>query len=186
MTLLIVGIVVFFAIHLVPSLPPLRGSAVQRLGENTYKMIYTAVAAAGLVLIIWGKATAGYIHLWTSPDWGQTVAFPLVLAALILLAASHMPGNITRLVRHPMLWGVTLWALAHLLANGDLGSLLLFGSFLLYSLFDIVSATARKTGKIAEPQPVFRDLITLAAGAVLFAVLVFLHPYLFGPQLNYF
>ncbi len=183
MTLLIVGIVVFFTIHLVPSLPPLRRRAVQRLGENTYKLIYTAVAAAGLILIIWGKATAGYVHLWTPPDWEQTVAFPLVLAALILLAASHMPGNIKRLVRHPMLWGVTLWALAHLCANGDMASLLLFGSFLVYSLLGIVSATLRKTGKITEPQPVFRDVITVVAGAVVFAVLVFLHPYLFGPQL---
>ncbi len=73
--------------------------------------------------------------------------------------------------------------IAHLCANGDMASLLLFGSFLVYSLLGIVSATLRKTGKITEPQPVFRDAITVVAGAVVFAVLVFLHPYLFGPQL---
>ena len=174
------GIVVFFAVHLLPTILPLRESAVRKLGESAYKGIYSVVAVVGLVMIIWGTATAEFVPLWEPPAWGRPTALPLVLASLILLAASHMPGNIKRITRHPMLLGIALWALAHLAANGDLASLLLFGSFLSYTLIDGLSVTTRRGQTPLEPQPIRRDLITVIAGTLVFAVLVFLHPYLFG------
>ena len=180
MSWLVLGIVVFFAVHLLPTVPALRAVAVEKLGGSAYKGTYSALAAAGLVMIIWGKVTADFVPLWEPPTWGRPATLPLMLVALILLAASHMPGNIKRITRHPMLWGIALWGLAHLAANGDLASLLLFGSFLSYTVIDGLSVMTRNSKTPLETQPIRRDLIAVIAGAVAFGVLLFLHPYLFG------
>ena len=177
---LVLGIVVFFTVHLLPTVPVLRAATMEKLGASAYKGVYSGFAAAGLVMIIWGKATADFVPLWEPPAWGHPVTLPLMLVSLILLAASHMPGNIKRITRHPMLWGIALWGLAHLAANGDLASLLLFGSFLCYTVIDGLSVMTRNSKTPQEIQPIRRDLIAVIAGAVVFAVLLFLHPYLFG------
>src|SRR5690606_33532335 len=128
-TLMAAGLLGFFAVHTVPWSPALREALVARMGPNPYKIAFSLIALAGIVLIVMGKGRAPFVPLW-QPDPGlYHVTRLLVLAGFILLPAAHMKTNIKRFTRHPMLWGVVLWGAGHLLANGDLASVILFGSF---------------------------------------------------------
>lgn len=183
MAVLIAGLIVFFAIHSLPTFVPLRASLVQRFGLKGYKLGFTAVALVGFILIIIGKAQAEFIHVYAPPAWGRHAAMLLVLIAFILLPAAHMPTNIKRFTRHPMLWGVVAWATAHLLANGDQASLLLFGSFLVYSLLDMVSANLRGAQFQKDKLAFSKDARVIVAGLVAYGIFLVAHPYLFGPKL---
>ena len=180
MTLLILGLTLFIGIHLLPSFPAWRGNLVQRWGERRYKAVFAGIALAGLVLLVMGKAGAPFVSVYSPPAWGRHVTPLFVLAAFILLPAAHMRSNIKRYTRHPMLWGVTLWALGHLLSNGDLASLILFGSLAAYSLFDMASANLRGAVKSVTVYPLKKDATVVAAGVVTYVVFLLLHPYLFG------
>ena len=184
MNVLVLGMVVFFGIHLALAFAPaLRVRLVRGLGgERHYRRCFALVAVAGLLLMIWGKVMAGHIPLWQPPSWGARAALWLMLPSMVLLA-SLMGSNLKHLVRHPMLCGVTLWATAHLLANGDLGSLLLFGGFLAYALFAICSLTRRgavSRQRAPRKMPFSRDVSAVALGVIVFGVVGILHPYLFG------
>lgn len=180
MSVLVLGLVVFFGVHLVPAFVPLRAAMVLRLGNKGYRVAFALTALAGLLLIIWGKARAPYVPVYDAPGWGRHATQLLMLPALILLPAAHMPGNIKRYTRHPMLWGVLLFALGHLLANGDLASVLLFGAFALYTPLAMLSANARGARLATASQPWVRDLRVLAAGVITYLLLAWLHPWLFG------
>lgn len=180
MALLVAGLVLFIGIHLVPSVPALRAGLVARFGENPYKGIYSVIALAGLVLIIIGKGAAEFEPLYAPPLWGRHVAMILMPVSLILFPAANMPTNIKRFTRHPMLWGLTLWSVAHLLANGDLASVLLFGGLGAFGLFAMWSANRRGAQKSTTVLPIAKDVMVVVAGLVAWAVLLFLHPYLFG------
>ena len=133
LAVMIVGLVLFFGIHVLTTLRDLRGRIIAVTGELGYKMIYSLVAVAGLALIVWGfsvyRAT-GWIDLWYPPVAFRHITIALMLPAVILVVASYLRGKIYTTLKHPMLAGVKLWAAAHLLANGDLGSIILFGSVL--------------------------------------------------------
>lgn len=180
MTLLTIGMAVFIGVHLVPSLAGWRTGLVARLGFGRYKVLFSVVSAIGLALIVIGKAQAPFIALWTPPAWGRHAAMGLMPIAFILLAAAYLPSNIKRLTAHPMLWGVLLWAAAHLAANGDAASLLLFGGFGAFAAFDMWSANRRGARPAASPMPVSRDALAIIAGLILYGALLALHPYLFG------
>jgi len=180
MALLVAGLLLFFAIHFLPSFQGARNALVARLGEKPYKLTYTIIAFVGLILIIIGKGQAEYIHLYTPPVWGRHITMLCVLVAFILLPASHMPTNIKRFTRHPMLWGVTVWGVGHLLANGNVASLLLFGGFAAYSLIAMISLNRRGATLQTHKVPLAKDAIVVAAGVVVYVALLFLHPYLFG------
>ncbi|MCC5867914.1 MAG: NnrU family protein [Gammaproteobacteria bacterium] len=180
MSLLVLGLVIFFAVHLVPAVPSLRAALVLRFGHKGYRMAFALTALVGLILIIWGKGRAPYVPVYDAPGWGRHATQLLMLPALILLPAAHMPGNIKRYTRHPMLWGVLLFALGHLLANGDLASLLLFGAFALYAPLAMVSANVRGARLATAAQPWVRDLRVVAAGVITYLLLAWLHPWLFG------
>jgi uncharacterized membrane protein len=98
----------------------------------------------------------------------------------VLLAGAYVPTNIKRFTAHPMLWAVTVWAAAHLLANGDLASLVLFGGLGTFALVDMWSANVRGAEVVATRQPLFKDLATVIAGLVAYGVFLALHSYLFG------
>lgn len=183
MTLLVIGLIVFIGIHSLPMFSGLRQALVSRLELKGYKLLFSGVAALGLILIIIGKAKADFVHVYTPPSWGRHPAMLLMLFAFILLPAAHMPGNIKRFTRHPMLWGVVLWAVAHLLANGDQASLILFGSLAVYSLVDMVSANRRGAKLQSERLPLRKDMMVVVAGLVAYFIFLVLHPYLFGPVL---
>ena len=182
MTILIAGLAVFFGTHLLSTLAPaLRTQLVRRLGdERYYRAGFAGLSLIGAGLMITGKTLLGEVPVWQAPAWGATAAALLMALSLLSLVASAIASNLRRLLRHPVLWGVTLWAGAHLLANGDLGSLLLFGAFLFYAPLAMASLSRRGKVPHMAKTPLFRDALVIALGAVVFGVVGCLHPYLFG------
>lgn len=148
MLLMIVGLLIFFLVHLVPTSPDVRRSLVERMGEGSYKGLFSLVSAVGLALIVYGYgklyATPGKNpEIWSPPNAMRHIAMLLMLFAFILLAAAYIPSRIRTAAKHPMLAAVKLWALAHLLVNGDLASIVLFGSFLAWAVYDRISVKQR-------------------------------------------
>jgi uncharacterized membrane protein len=184
MTLLLAGLVIFFGIHLVPTMVPLRRRLAAWKGEGTYQLCYSLIAAAGLALIIYGKAVAPARVLYAPPVWTAHVAWVLMWFSLTIFPAAYLPTNLKRIVRHPFLWGVALWAVAHLLTNGDAASVTLFGSFAVFAFFDMVSANRRGARRSATRLPFWRDAVLVAVGTAAYLVIIRLHPLLFGVSVN--
>ena len=180
MTTLIAGLILFFGIHLLPALAEKRSRLISRVGEGPYKVIFAFISIGGFVLIVTGMANRDYISVWQPPIWTSHLTLVVMLPVFILLAAAYLPGNIKRFTRHPMLWGVTFWAVAHLLANGDLGAILLFGSFLAYSLFDMWSANSRGAEKSSTKRPLIYDAGLVFLGLGLYLLFFYIHPYIAG------
>src|SRR5512143_3277534 len=183
---MILGLAVFFAAHTFTTKREARGQVVARLGEGTYKILYSVVSLAGLALIIWGFAhyrAAGMWNVWQPPTFTKHITVALMLPAVILVVASYIRGRIFATLKHPMLAGLKLWAAAHLLANGDLGSIILFGSFLGWAVYDRISLKHRSDSG-APPIPVGgpgNDLIAIAVGVVAYLALAFaFHPVVIG------
>ena len=145
---LIAGCVLFFAAHLYSSFRtrmPSRDVRVS-MGEMKFMALYSLVSGLGFVLMIWGYGLARPSpQIFTPPTWGAHVTMAVMLPALVLFFCNGPHGHIKQAVKHPMLLGVILWAAGHLLANGELNSLILFGSFLAYSLIDRVAVMGRET-----------------------------------------
>ena len=180
MTVLAAGLMVFLGVHLLPASVTLRAAAIARLGEHGYRGVFSLLALAGLVLIVLGMARAPFEAVYSAPAWGRHAAMAVMPVALILLAGASMPSNIKRYARHPMLWGVLLWSAAHLLANGDRAALLLFGSFAVYAVVDMVLANRRGAILSTAVYPPRKDLMVVGGGLIAYGALLFLHPYLFG------
>ena len=147
MTLLILGLILFLGVHSTRIVAEgWRGAQIAQRGENVWKGVYSLLSVAGFVLIVygWGVARQAPTVLWTVPTGMKHLASLLTLAAFVLLVAAYVPRNgIKARLHHPMVLGVKTWALAHLLANNTLADLLLFGSFLLWSVFSFRAARAR-------------------------------------------
>ena len=180
MTLMLAGMLLFFGTHLVPWSPRLREAARAAVGDSRYRGLFAFGAFVGLVLMVLGYGDMPRLPLYQPPGWGRWLALPMLFLAFVLLPAAHMRSNVKRYTRHPMLWGVILWAGAHLLVRGELRSTLLFGSFVLYSLLAIGSADRRGAQFSTIHYPVAKDLAVLGAGTVAFAAMLLLHPLLFG------
>jgi uncharacterized membrane protein len=184
--LMILGLVLFLGVHTLTTQRELRARVIAASGESGYKIGYALVSLAGLVLIVWGfahyRATA-WIDVWYPPRALKHITVALMLPAVILVVAAYIRGRIYTTVKHPMLTGVKLWAAAHLLANGDLGSIILFGSFLGWAVYDRISLKHR-TDTGAPPIPVggpVNDLIAVAVGIVAYLALAFaFHPVVIG------
>lgn len=186
LAILMAGIVVFLAPHVLTALRGPRQALIDRIGEGAYKGLYSLVSLAGLAAIVYGYAqyrAAGYVQLWSPPVWTRHLAALLVWPAIICIVAAYSPGRIKTALKHPFLVGIKLWALAHLIANGDLGSFILFGSLLAYAVFDRISLKHRADPG-APPIPVGgvkNDVIALVGGTVLYLLLGWLfHPYVIG------
>jgi uncharacterized membrane protein len=183
---MILGLALFLGVHTLPSQRALRAQAIGMLGEGGYKFGYALVSILGIALIAWGfghyRAT-GWIDVWNPPKALKHVTVALMLPAVILVVAAFVRGHIYTALKHPMLAGVKLWAAAHLLANGDLGSIILFGSFLGWAVFDRISLKQRKDAG-APPIPVGgwgNDMIAVAIGIVAYLALAFaFHPVVIG------
>lgn len=183
MALLVLGLLLFLGFHSLPMIGTVRQRLVERFGLKAYKGLFSLLSLAGFVLIIFGKARAPFVPLWDAPEWGRHAAMGIMPFAFILLMGAYIPSNIKRFTRHPMLWGVTLWAAAHLLANGDLASVLLFGGFGIYSLADMASENRRGAQLQAQRLSPLRDGILVVAGLAMYGIFLFAHPFLFGPAL---
>src|SRR5262249_12196082 len=185
MTLLIVAIAVFFGIHLVPTMTALRDRLIGRLGETGYRAVFALLSTAGLILLIYTFAKAPVVTVWSPPAWTRWVAVVLMLPAFIFLVAAYVPGRIKERLKHPFLVAIKTWALAHLIANGDLASMILFGSFLAYAVYDRISLKAgrKPTSLIAAQGPArpTNDVVAVALGIVLYlATLFWLHQLVIG------
>ena len=183
---MILGLVLFFGVHTLTTQREVRARVIASSGEGGYKIGYSLVSALGLVLIVWGFAhyrATGMWEIWTPPTALKHLTVALMLPAVILVVASYIRGRIYTRLKHPMLTGIKLWAAAHLLANGDLGSIILFGSFLGWAVFDRISLKHR-ADRGAPPIPVGgpgNDLIAVAVGIVAYLALGFaFHPVVIG------
>lgn len=186
MTLLILGLLIFLGTHVFTMLRAPRAAIVGRLGEMGFKGAYSLIALVGFVLIIQGYAAyraSGYIPVWSPPFWLNHVALLLNLPVFVLLVAAYAPvGLIKSTVKHPMLLAVKVWATAHLINNGDLGSILLFGGFLAWAVAARISLK-RRPGAGDPPKTGFGmgDIIALVAGLALHLAMIFwLHTLLIG------
>ena len=181
MSLLVAGLVLFLAIHLIPSVPRLRAALVERLGAKPYRGVFSAVALLSLAAVVWGFSRSPIEEVYAPPAWGPQVSMILVPIALMLFAAANMPTRIRALVRHPMLLGLLLWAFAHLLANGEVRSVVLFGGFALFAVVEIVSAVVRGKGPPTEPVPrITMDIAAVVGGFIVAGLLAGFHATLFG------
>lgn len=189
MTLLVLGLIVFLGTHSFSMARRSRAEIVMKLGEGGYKGLYSLLSLAGIVLISIGYGQyrqSGYIPIWDPPVWTRHLALLLVWFAFVFFVAAYLPGRIKRTLKHPMLAGVKVWALAHLLANGDLGSILLFGSVLAWAVVARISVKRRDEalphGAPLEPPAGLRnDALAVVIGTLVYiAFVVWLHPLLIG------
>lgn len=186
MTIFILGLIIFFASHLfTPLMRGPREKLQKRLGAGGYKGLYSIVSAIGLALIVIGWPGADRTVLYVAPYWTVHVAYLLTLLAFISLAAAYLPkGRIAATLKHPMLAGVKLWAFAHLLVNGDVRSVLLFGAFLAYGVIDRIMVKKRGA-PTPVAGPVVNDILAVAVGAAAWCAIFFwLHPFIAGVTLR--
>jgi uncharacterized membrane protein len=191
MLILILGLIVFLGVHLLPTAPDVRDGLVARFGANAYKAIFSILSLAGFALIVIGYhklqlMPGKNIILWDPPTWTKHIAFLLMIPAMICLVAAYVPSRIRTALQHPMLVAIKIWALAHLIANGDLASLMLFAGFLAFAVYDRISVKKRgalgplgaKTGGVAG------DITVVAVGLALYAFMLWAgHALLIGVPL---
>jgi uncharacterized membrane protein len=189
MAWLVVGLVLFLGVHSVSIVSPQgRDAMVRRIGEGGFKGLYSLVSFVGLALIVWGYGLARQapVVVYTPPPGMRHAALLLMLPVFVLLLAAYLPGRIQRAAKHPMLLSVKLWATAHLLANGTLADLLLFGGFLAWAVVDRISVKRRAAAGLAHAAPALpggaaNDAIALVLGLGIYAVFLFwAHAWLFG------
>jgi len=181
MMVLTVGLILFLGIHLLPTQPELRDGLRARIGVNAYRAIFSLLSLAGVIVIVLGYHKL-QLHpgknpvLWEPPFWTRHIAVGLMLPAMILLVAALIPSRIRTATRHPMLAAIKIWALAHLIANGDLGSILLFGSFLAFAIYDRISVKKRGAsgpfGGATSTSPI-NDVIVVVLGVAIYLALLF-------------
>jgi uncharacterized membrane protein len=187
MLVLVVGLVVFLGVHSVRIFADdWRGRQLERLGEAAWKSLYSVVSLAGFALLVWGYGLArgDPVLLWQPPAWTAYLAALLTVPAFILLVAAYVPGTrIKAAVGHPMVLGVKVWALAHLLSNGTLADLVLFGAFLIWAVLDYRAARQRDRadGRRYAAGPLTRDLLAVLVGLLAWATFaLWLHGPLIG------
>ncbi|HTC97819.1 MAG TPA: NnrU family protein [Bradyrhizobium sp.] len=186
LSVMILGLVLFLGVHTLTTQRGLRSRFIVSWGEGGYKIGYSVVAAIGLALIVWGFAhyrAGGEYPVWTPPRVLKHLNILLMLPASILVVAAYIRGQIYATLKHPLLVGVKLWAFGHLLANGNLGGIILFGSFLAWAVFDRISLKRRGDAG-GPPIPVGgigNDLIAVLVGVVVYLALAFaFHPVVIG------
>ncbi len=179
MTLMILGLALFLGAHSVRIFAEdWRTARVAAMGPNGWKAAYSVVSIAGFVLLIYGFGLARQapVVLWTPPTWTKHVAALLTIPAFILLFAGKGPcGRIRQAVKHPMVLGVKTWAFAHLLANGKLAHVILFGSFLLWAILDFKAARGRDRaqGITYEAKGIGGDVVAVVVGLATWAAFAF-------------
>ena len=187
MNLLILGLILFLGLHSVRIVADgWRSRQLVQWGEGTWKGAYSVVSIIGFALIVWGygQARLQSVVLWVPPVATRHIAATLMLFAMILLVAAYVPGNaIKAKLHHPMILGVKTWAFAHLLANGNLADVLLFGSFLAWAVVDFISSRKRDraAGTVYRAGKAVPTLVTVVLGLVVYGAFVMvLHKWLIG------
>ena len=184
MAVLIIGLVVFLGVHSIAlAAPAFRNGAIARMGEGPWKGLYSLVAACGFALIVYGfyLARESPVALYSPPGWMRYLTFLLMLPVFPLLIAAYLPGRIKSATKHPMLAAVKFWALAHLLANGTLADVLLFGGFLAWAVMDRISLKRRVQTVPGVSPGRFNDAIAVVLGLGFYVLFIaWAHMRLFG------
>jgi len=184
LAILILGLVVFLGSHVFVTFRDTRASLIARLGQG-YRGLLALVAVIGLALIVWGFGqyrAHGWIQIWSPPAFMRHITVALMLLASILITAAFIPSQIKAKAKHPMLASVKTWGFAHLLSNGDLGGILLFGSFLAWGVYARIAAKRRgDLDSTTAPSGWVNDVIVVAVGIIVFLALGFaFHPIVIG------
>lgn len=182
MEVMILGLLIWSLVHFVPSIgQPVKTALIGKLGDNGYKLAFTIAVLLGLALIVYGWRHSAPSLVYTLPATSRHLAFTLILVAFVLFGASKYPTRIKRLVRHPQLSGVMLWAIAHLMLNGDSRSLLLFGWLGVWALLEMIFISRREGVWVKPDAPGWgRELRGLAISMAILITVVFAHPYIAG------
>jgi len=187
MTALVAGLVLFLGVHSVRIVGDRwRSDMMARLGPLRWKAVYSLLSLAGLILIVWGygQARLDPVVVWSPPPWTRHLTSLLVLPSFVLIAAGNLPGTKMRAaLGHPMVLGTKLWAFAHLLSNGMLADIVLFGAFLAWAIADYASARRRDRleGKVYREGSIGRDALAVAIGTAAWAAFGF---WLHGPLIG--
>lgn len=186
MAILILGIILFIGTHSIRIFAPgLRTRMIGKFGQQGWRGVYSLLSILSIVVLVWGYVVAPVVNIWFPPVWTAHLAVTLMLFAMICLVAGLLPaGHIATKTKHPMVLSVKIWALAHLLANGELASILLFGAFLAWGVVMRISLKRRERAG----EPVLRpfvsarnDLLAVVIGVVVWlAFLLKLHEWLIG------
>ncbi|MXN64439.1 NnrU family protein [Stappia sp. GBMRC 2046] len=186
MAYLVLGLVLFLGAHSLPMFAAAESGLRTRLGEGPFKGIHSLISAVGIVLIVigYGQArAAGPALLYDPPVWMAHLVMLLMLPVFVLILSTYLPGRIKAAAKHPTILAVKIWAFAHLLANGDAASVLLFGAFLGWAVADRISLKRRgKLGGVApgEGSPK-NDITAIVGGLAVYALFVWqLHSWLIG------
>lgn len=182
MTLLILGVLIWVLVHFIPTLAqPLRKKLIGRLGENGYKGVFALSILSGIVLIVVGWRSTPEQFLYVLPPWARSLSFVMMMIAFLLIGAAQYPSMIRRFIRHPMLMGVAVWSISHLLVNGTTRALVLFGGLGLWAIIETVLIN-RREGSYESPAaiPLSRELRGVVISAIIFTAALFLHPYFAG------
>lgn len=182
MTILVAGVALWSLVHLYPAvLPNNRARLVDKLGAGTYRGLFSLDIVIALVLIIIGWRMADVRPVYTPPLYGSPIVTGLMFVSFLLFAGASAPGNIKRVLRHPMLLGMLTWSVAHLLANGDNRSIVLFGGLGLWAIFSIVLIN-RRDGAWQRPDAVAvsKDAMTVAGTLLIFGLALYLHRFVIG------
>ena len=185
MTLFVAGLVLFFGVHSISILADgWRNATAGRIGEGAWKGLYSLVSIASFVLMLYGYGLARQetVLLYSPAGWSRMLAVILMIPVFPLLFATYLPGKLKTLAKHPMLLSIKFWALAHLLANGTLADVLLFGSFLAWAVADRISLKRRAARPLpGPPASAFNDVVAVAGGLAVYAVFIlWAHARLFG------
>ncbi|MFN0164317.1 MAG: NnrU family protein [Burkholderiales bacterium] len=187
MTILVVGLVLFLGVHSVRIFAEgFRSRSIARIGPNAWKGLYTVISLTGFALIVWGyglsRAEGGF--LWHPPRWTFHVTALLMMVSFILLVAAYVPGNgIKARVGHPMVAGVKVWAFAHLLSNGRVGDVVLFGAFMVWAILNFSAARRRDraAGVTSASRGAGRTVVAVVVGVVAYlAFTLAAHRWLIG------
>lgn len=186
MSLLIIGLLIWSLAHLSLALKPsMREVAIERIGQLPWKALFALVIATGLALMIAGWRSTLPTSAWVPPGFMRHITFLLVPIAFVLFFAARMPTDLKRVIRHPQLTGVKLWAVAHLLSNGEVRSLVLFGGLLAWAVLEVIFINRRDGKASAKPESVgmVKTLVSTVAALVIAAVVMRFHVYLAGVPL---
>jgi uncharacterized membrane protein len=183
--ILIGGVALWSAVHLVPALiPSFREAIASRLGEKPYRGIFAIAIVASLALIVIGWRTTVPQTLYQPPPWGRPVAIVLMIVAVYLFGAARRPAAVKRFIRHPQLTGLIVWSIAHLLANGDQRALVLFGGLGIWAIVEILAINRRDGVWIKPERPrLSREMLGIVITLVVFTALFWAHPWIAGVAL---
>jgi uncharacterized membrane protein len=179
---LVLGVLLWGIMHFLPAADAaIRRNLISRIGENPYKGLFTLAMAVAIYLMISGWKSTIPEAVYLPPVWGRHVTLLLMLVGFVLFFAPYPPNNIKRLLRHPQLTGVVCWGFGHLLANGELRSIVLFGGMTTWAVLEILLLN-RRDGARSRPDrvPFKNDLALIIGGGVVYFVVLFSHAWLFG------